>query len=62
MKIMADDTISWFAAVDRGSEQHQTCILDAAGRIRCERAFPHGGAGLAALSDWLVPWRVLPAR
>jgi hypothetical protein len=54
MKIMADDTISWFAAVDWGSEQHQTCILDAAGRIRGERAFPHGGAGLAALCDWLV--------
>jgi transposase len=54
MKIMADDTISWFAAVDWGSEQHQTCILDAAGRIRGERAFPHGGAGLAALCDWLI--------
>jgi hypothetical protein len=51
---MADETISWFATVDWGSEQHQTCILDAAGRIRGERAFPHGGAGLAALCDWLV--------
>ena len=51
---MADDTISWFAAIDWGSEQHQACILDAAGRITGERAFPHGGAGLAALCDWLV--------
>jgi transposase len=51
---MADDTISWFAAVDWGSEQHQACILDAAGRIKGERAFPHGGAGLVALCDWLV--------
>jgi transposase len=51
---MADDTISWFAAVDWGSEQHQVCILDAAGRIKGERAFPHGGAGLVALCDWLV--------
>jgi transposase len=51
---MADNTISWFAAVDWGSEQHQACILNAAGRIEGERAFPHGGAGLAALCDWLI--------
>jgi transposase len=51
---MTDDTIGWFAGVDWGSEQHQVCILDAAGRIRGERAFPHGGAGLVALCDWLV--------
>jgi transposase len=51
---MTDDTIGWFAAVDWGSEQHQVCILDAAGRIKGERAFPHGGAGLVALCDWLV--------
>ena len=51
---MSDDTVSWFAAVDWGSEQHQACILDTAGKIAGERAFPHGGAGLAALCDWLV--------
>ena len=51
---MADNTVSWFAAVDWGSAQHQACILDAAGGIVGERAFPHGGAGLAALCDWLV--------
>lgn len=51
---MADNTVSWFAAVDWGSVQHQACILDAAGGIVGERAFPHGGAGLAALCDWLV--------
>src|SRR3954454_7656761 len=51
---MADNTMSWFAAVDWGSEDHQACILDAAGRIKGERAFPHGGAGLTALCDWLV--------
>ena len=51
---MADKTISWFAAVDWGVEHHQACILDAAGRIKGERTFPHGGAGLAALCDWLV--------
>ncbi len=51
---MSDDTVSWFAAVDWGSEQHQACILDAAGKIAGERAFPHSDAGLAALCDWLV--------
>jgi len=51
---MSDDTVSWFAAVDWGSEQHQACVLDAAGKIAGERAFPHGGAGLAALCDWLA--------
>src|SRR5215217_4948490 len=51
---MADDTMSWFAAVDWGSERHQACVLDRGGAIVGERAFPHGGAGLAALCDWLV--------
>src|SRR5919199_5692716 len=51
---MADDTVSWFAAVDWGSAQHQACVLDGGGAIVGERAFPHGGAGLAALCDWLV--------
>jgi len=51
---MSDDTVSWFAAVDWGSEQHQACIVDAAGKIIGERAYPHGGAGLAALCDWLA--------
>src|SRR4028119_501503 len=49
---MADDTVSWFAAVDRGSAQHQACVLDSGGAVVGERAFPHGGAGLAALRDW----------
>jgi transposase len=51
---MADDTVSWFAAVDWGSAQHQACVLDSGGAVAGERAFPHGGAGLAALCDWLV--------
>ena len=51
---MADVTIGWFAGVDWGSQRHQACVLDAAGKVVGERAFPHGGAGLAALCDWLV--------
>src|ERR671912_323916 len=53
-KTMAEVTIGWFAGIDWGSQQHQACMLDAAGKIVGERAFPHGGAGLAALCDWLV--------
>jgi transposase len=51
---MADDNVSWFAAVDWGSEKHQACIVNAEGEIVCEREFAHGGAGLAALCDWLM--------
>ena len=54
---MSDGTISWFAGVDWGSEKHQVCLLNAAGQVVGERAFPHGGAGLAALCDWLVSGR-----
>ena len=51
---MVDETTRWFAGIDWGSERHQACLLDAAGSIVGERAFAHGGAGLAALCDWLV--------
>ncbi len=51
---MVDETTRWFAGVDWGSEQHQACLLDAAGKVVGERAFAHAGAGLAALCDWLV--------
>src|SRR4051794_27728158 len=53
-KTMSDGTVSWFAGIDWGSEKHQVCLLDAAGQVVGERAFRHGGAGLAALCDWLV--------
>jgi len=59
---MADDTVSWFAGVDWGSEKHQVCLLDAAGRVVGEREVRHGGAGLAALCDWLVSAAGEPGR
>src|ERR671938_256942 len=61
-RIMADGVVSWFAGVDWGSERHQVCLLDAAGQVVGERAFRHGGAGLAALCDWLVSVAGEPAR
>src|SRR4051812_4949312 len=53
-RTMTDETKRWFAGVDWGSEKHQVCLLDAGGAVVGERAFAHGGAGLAALCDWLV--------
>jgi transposase len=51
---VADETTRWFAGIDWGSERHQACLLDAAGTIVGERVFAHGGAGLAALCDWIL--------
>src|SRR3954465_14091816 len=51
---MADKTFRWFAGVDWGSAKHQACLLDEAGTVVGERGFAQGGAGLAALCDWLV--------
>jgi transposase len=51
---MADKTFRWFAGVDWGSAKHQVCLLDGTGKVVGERAFAHGGAGLAALCDWLM--------
>ena len=51
---MTSEMRRWFAGVDWGSEKHQVCLLDAAGKLVGERGFRHSGAGLAALCDWLV--------
>jgi transposase len=51
---MTQDTLRWFAGVDWGSERHHACLVDAQGNIVGEREFPHSGAGLAELGDWLL--------
>jgi len=51
---MAQEAFAWFAGVDWGSERHHACIVDAQGIIAGEREFPHSGAGLAELGDWLL--------
>lgn len=51
---MTQETLSWFAGVDWGSESHHACLLDAQGNIVGEREFPHSGAGLAELGEWLL--------
>src|SRR5271166_1588508 len=51
---MSND-VRFFAGVDWATETHQVCIVEAqAGKIIGERAFAHGGAGLAEMCDWLV--------
>src|SRR5215467_10966769 len=44
----------WFVGIDWASATHQVCLVDAEGNITGERAFPHGGAGLAELCAWLL--------
>jgi hypothetical protein len=51
---MSEKSLEWFIGVDWGSEKHQACVLDRQGEIAGERSFPHSGAGLAELSDWLL--------
>ncbi len=48
------EDLEYFAGIDWGSEVHQVCVIDSEGRVLGERAFRHGGAGLAEMADWLV--------
>jgi len=43
----------WYVGIDWGSEQHQVCIVDDAGR-RSEQVVSHTGAGLAGLGAQLA--------
>jgi hypothetical protein len=52
--VMSEEAFTWFVGVDWGSEKHQVCVLDQHGTVAGERSFPHGGAGLAELGDWLL--------
>ena len=61
-----EETISWFAGVDWGSEKHHVCLLDAQGTIAGEREFPHSGEGwqswVTGFSQWQAgqirsPWQ-----
>jgi transposase len=46
--------VEWFAGIDWASQAHQACLIDAGGKIVGERAFAHGGTGLAELCAWLL--------
>lgn len=51
---MTERVPQWFAGIDWAIDAHQVCLIDAAGNIVGERAFAHGGDGLAALCEWLL--------
>ena len=46
--------LEYFVGIDWGSETHQVCIVDGGGTVLGERAFRHGGAGLAEMAGWLL--------
>ena len=46
--------LAWFVGVDWGSQTHQACVIDVAGKLLGERAFEHGGQGLSEMADWVV--------
>jgi len=45
---------NWFVGVDWATEAHRVRVSDAHGRKIGERSFPHGGAGLAEMADWIL--------
>ncbi|MCY4675112.1 MAG: IS110 family transposase [Bacteroidetes bacterium] len=47
-------TILIFSGIDWGSKSHQVCIVNAAGTMLGEKAFPHSGEGLYQLRDWIL--------
>ena len=46
--------LKWFAGVDWGSQKHQACVLDDAGKVLGEGEFEHSGAGLSEMANWLL--------
>ena len=48
--------LALFVGVDWGSQTHQACVVDAAGKMVAERSFRHGGAGLTAMAKWLLSY------
>jgi len=44
----------WFVGIDWGSQEHRVHVSDAAGARLGARGFPHGGAGLAAMVEWIL--------
>ena len=55
---MSDETFAWFVGVDWGSEKHQVVFSISKGRSGESGHFPHSGAGLAELGDWLLSSRL----
>jgi hypothetical protein len=48
------DQRQWYAGVDWASESHHVFLTDGDGRTIGEKAFKHGGEGLAEMAAWLM--------
>lgn len=46
-------SFQFFLGIDWATENHQVCLLDAAGNVVSERGVPHSGLGLQQLLGWL---------
>jgi transposase len=44
----------WFVGIDWASQEHRVHVADAAGVKLGGRSFPHSGAGLAAMAEWIL--------
>ena len=44
----------WLVGIDWASEEHQVHVTDAVGIRLGARSFPHDGAGLAAMAEWVL--------
>lgn len=51
----------WFVGIDWGSQEHRVHVSDAGGVKLGVRSFPHGGAGLAAMAEWILNTTGAPA-
>lgn len=51
---MDEEVREWFVGVDWASRTHHVRVSDSRGRKVGERAFEHGGEGLAAMAAWLL--------
>jgi len=43
----------WFVGIDLGSEEHEFCVVDAAGQIRGQRTVAHTTTAVHAALDWI---------
>jgi hypothetical protein len=51
---MTEETITWLAGVDSGSEKHHACLLDAPGTIVGQRACSHSAVGLGEQGEGIL--------
>lgn len=53
-EMLMEQAFEWFVGIDWGSDAHQVCVLDHAGRTRWERQVTHRADEVHAFVAWLV--------